>query len=48
VGQGYDGWLVVEQDRAPTSAEQLPSVAAEQAANYRWLADHLAHAEARA
>jgi len=33
----YDGWLVVEQDRAPTSAEQLPSVAAEQAANHRWL-----------
>jgi inosose dehydratase len=48
VGQGYDGWLVVEQDRAPTSAEQLPSVAAEQAANYAWLADHMAHAEARA
>ena len=48
VGQGYDGWLVVEQDRAPTSAEQLPYVAAEQAANYRWLADHWAHAEARA
>lgn len=44
-GQGYDGWLVVEQDRAPTAAEQLPSVAAEQAANYRWLADHWAHAE---
>ncbi|MFM8240751.1 MAG: sugar phosphate isomerase/epimerase family protein [Actinomycetota bacterium] len=35
----YDGWLVVEQDRAPTSAEQLPEVAAEQSANHRWLAD---------
>lgn len=35
----YDGWLVVEQDRAPTSAEQLPEVAAEQSTNYRWLAD---------
>ena len=40
--RSYDGWLVVEQDRAPTSAEQLPGVAAEQAANYRWLADHWA------
>jgi inosose dehydratase len=45
VAQGYDGWLVVEQDRAPTSVEQLPSVAAEQAANYRWLAEHWARAE---
>jgi len=35
---GYDGWLVVEQDRAPTSAAQLLAVAAEQAANYQWLA----------
>ena len=34
----YDGWLVVEQDRAPTSAAQLPAVAAEQSANLRWLA----------
>ncbi len=34
----YHGWLVVEQDRAPTSAEQLAEVAAEQASNYRWLA----------
>lgn len=34
----YDGWLVVEQDRAPTSAEELPEVAAEQSANHRWLA----------
>lgn len=46
--QGYQGWLVVEQDRAPTSAEQLPSVAAEQAANHRWLTDHWSRAEARA
>jgi len=35
---GYTGWLVVEQDRAPTSVEQLPDVAAEQAGNYQWLA----------
>lgn len=40
--RSYQGWLVVEQDRAPTSAEQLPAVAAEQAANYRWLSDHWA------
>ena len=46
--QAYDGWLVIEQDRAPTSVEELPAVAAEQAANQRWLADHWARAEARA
>jgi inosose dehydratase len=39
---GYDGWLVVEQDRAPATAEEYPGVAAEQAANLRWLASHLA------
>lgn len=48
VTQAYDGWLVIEQDRAPTSVEELPAVAAEQAANQRWLADHWARAEARA
>lgn len=48
VEHSYDGWLVVEQDRAPTSVEQLPSVAAEQAANLRWLTDHWARAEAAA
>jgi len=47
-GQAYDGWLVIEQDRSPTSAEQLPSVAAEQAANRHWLADHWARAGAEA
>jgi inosose dehydratase len=36
-GTGYDGWLVVEQDRAPTAAEDYPAVAAEQAANLAWL-----------
>lgn len=40
----YDGWLVVEQDRAPTSAAELPAVAAEQAANGEWLARHWAEA----
>jgi inosose dehydratase len=34
---GYDGWLVVEQDRAPTAARDYPAVAAEQAANLGWL-----------
>ena len=37
-GSGYDGWLVVEQDRAPTAARDYPAVAAEQAANLSWLA----------
>lgn len=48
VEHGYDGWLVVEQDRAPTSIEQLPIVAAEQAANLHWLRQHWAQAEATA
>jgi inosose dehydratase len=39
---GYDGWLVVEQDRAPTPAAEYTAVAAEQAANLRWLTKHLA------
>ena len=46
--RSYDGWLVVEQDRAPTSIEELPQVAAEQAGNFLWLRDHWAQAEARA
>lgn len=45
VAHGYDGWLVVEQDRAPTSIEELPRVAAEQAGNFTWLRDHWAQAE---
>lgn len=39
---GYTGWLVVEQDRAPTPAADYPHVAAEQAANWRWLSDRVA------
>jgi inosose dehydratase len=39
---GYDGWLVIEQDRAPTHADEYSAVAAGQAANLRWLASHLA------
>jgi inosose dehydratase len=38
---GYDGWLVVEQDRAPTPASGYAAVADEQAANLRWLADRV-------
>lgn len=38
-GGGYRGWLLVEQDRAPTPAHLYPQVAAEQAANLTWLAD---------
>ncbi len=44
VAHDYSGWLVVEQDRAPTSAEQLAEVAAEQAANRAWLAPRWARA----
>jgi inosose dehydratase len=40
----YDGWLVVEQDRAPTPAADYPGVAEQQAANRRWVAEHVAAA----
>jgi inosose dehydratase len=39
---GYRGWLLVEQDRAPTPADEYPAVAAEQAANLAWLAGKVA------
>jgi len=39
VADGYDAWLVVEQDREPTPAELYPRVAREQAHNYAWLSD---------
>ncbi|WP_436774169.1 sugar phosphate isomerase/epimerase family protein [Yinghuangia sp. YIM S09857] len=39
---GYRGWLLVEQDRAPTPAHLYPQVAAEQAANLTWLAGKVA------
>jgi len=42
--QEYDGWLVIEQDRAPTSADQLAEVAAQQATNLQWLADRWSQA----
>jgi inosose dehydratase len=43
---GYDGWLVVEQDRAPTPAADYPAVADQQADNRRWVTEHLAAAVA--
>ena len=39
LGGGYDGWLVVEQDRRPTSLAEYPDVAAEQQANRVWLSE---------
>ena len=38
VAQDYDGWLVVEQDRAPLGTEPIEPVAAVQADNRRWVA----------
>ena len=38
LASGYDGWLVVEQDRRPTSLDEYPTVAAQQAENREWLA----------
>jgi inosose dehydratase len=37
VDRGYEGWLVVEQDRGPTTLADYPAVADEQAANHTWL-----------
>lgn len=34
---GYDRWIVVEQDRAPLTAESVARVFADQAANLLWL-----------
>jgi inosose dehydratase len=48
VARGYDGWLVVEQDRAPTTRADYPRVAAGQATNLRWLTEHLDAAVTRA
>jgi inosose dehydratase len=48
LAQGYEGWLVVEQDRAPTPRADYAHVAAEQAANRGWLGEHLDDAVARA
>src|SRR5207249_6182745 len=41
VGTGYDGWLVVEQDRFLNSAEDAAAAAEAQARNRRWLFDRV-------
>ena len=38
---GYEGWVVVEQDRIPREGEPLSEAADAQARNRRWLADQL-------
>jgi inosose dehydratase len=37
---GYDGWVVVEQDRVLGSAADFEQAAADQIANRRWLREH--------
>jgi inosose dehydratase len=37
---GYDGWVVVEQDRVLAEHAEFEQAAAEQVANRLWLADH--------
>ena len=37
---GYEGWLVVEQDRIPREDEQLAESAAAQVRNRNWLREH--------
>ncbi len=37
---GYEGWLVVEQDRIPRADERLAESVEAQAANRRWLAEN--------
>ena len=37
---GYDGWIVVEQDRIPRPDEELAEAAAAQVRNRRWLREH--------
>jgi inosose dehydratase len=38
--RGYDGWVVVEQDRVLRDAGDFAAAAADQVANRRWLAEH--------
>jgi inosose dehydratase len=40
VGGGYDGWLVVEQDRIPAPDEDPAEAAEAQARNRHWLVEH--------
>jgi inosose dehydratase len=44
ISGGYDGWLVVEQDRRPTAMSEYPAVADQQAGNRQWLAKLVARA----
>jgi inosose dehydratase len=37
---GYDGWIVVEQDRIPRADEELSESAAAQVRNREWLREH--------
>jgi hypothetical protein len=37
VAQRYKGWIVIEQDRAPTTADAFADVAAQEAANREWI-----------
>jgi inosose dehydratase len=37
---GYDGWLVVEQDRIPAPDEDASEAIAAQARNRAWLREH--------
>jgi sugar phosphate isomerase/epimerase len=38
---GYEGWLVVEQDWVPAPGDDLPAQVEAQARNRRWLADNV-------
>jgi inosose dehydratase len=40
-GAGYDGWVVVEQDRIPRPDEELGESAAAQVRNREWLREHV-------
>ena len=37
---GYDGWVVIEQDRVLASEAELPDAVGEQAANREWIREH--------
>ena len=39
-GDGYDGWVVVEQDRVLADGGRLRRAAADQVANREWLREH--------
>jgi inosose dehydratase len=47
LGIGYQGWLVIEQDRRPTGVAEYPAVAEEQRRNLHWLAGRVAAAVGR-